>query len=351
MKQYFLKASGVAALALMLHSKTIAQDTPPPPPPVVATPGEVHDEADDREEIIIRKKSNKDTKITVEIKDGNILINGKPANEYKDDNLSITKIKRIHNGDSFSFSSSGDDDIRVSPFRGGTSFYGDDFAKRANVAFLGVTTDDADGGGAEITGITENSGAQKAGLKRGDVITKINDIKVDGQEDVTEAIHKFKPADKITVTFKRDGKEEKLTATLGKSGGMNFSGSLDMSMPQLEKMKEFSNMDRLYAPRAYSYSYSSNTKPRLGIRAQETEDGKGVKVLDVAEESPADKAGIKEGDIIMQFDGKPVNSAEALVNLAKENKDKYSYKINLTRDGKAQEIEVKIPKKLKTANL
>ena len=351
MRQYLLKASGVAALSFLLHSKTFAQDTPPPPPPPspVIVPDDSHEKMKGDEEIIIRKKTDKDTKIIVEIKDGNILINGKPASEYKDDNLSVVRITRRHDGDAFSITT--DDDFRVSPFRGGTSFYSDDFMKRANVAFLGVTTNDADGGGAEITGITEGSGAEKAGLKRGDIITKIGDIKVDGQEDVTEAIHKFKPADKITVTVKRDGKEQKIPATLGKSAGINFKGSYNIDMPQLEKMKEFSNMDRLYAPRAYSYSYSTNGKPRLGIRAQETEDGKGVKVLDVAEESPAEKAGLKEGDIIMQFDGKPVNSAEALVNIAKENKDKYSYKINLTRDGKAQEIEVKIPKKLKTANL
>ena len=35
-------------------------------------------------------------------------------------------------------------------------------------------------------------------------------------ESLSEAIHKYKPEDKVTVTFKRDGKEQKVTACLGR---------------------------------------------------------------------------------------------------------------------------------------
>jgi serine protease Do len=100
-----------------------------------------------------------------------------------------------------------------------------------------------------------------------------------------------------------------------------------------------------------AFSWDSRRQPRLGIKAQDTEDGKGVKVLDVDEESAAEKAGIKEGDVITKFDGKEVNSAADLAEGARAGKDKPSFKINLLRDGKPQEVEVKIPKKLKTANL
>jgi serine protease Do len=357
MKQYFLKASGIAALALMLHSSCFSQDTPPPPPPpaIITAPGEVHDDADNNyEEIIIKKKNDKDSKVTVEVKDGKVFINGKPIEEFSDDNITVRKrMSHGEDGDAFAFISP---DVRVSPFRGSYNYdgnFGDDnFMKiyGGNSAFLGVSSEVMDGKGARIMSITEGSAAEKAGLRKSDVITKINDIKVNDPEDLTEAIHKFKADDKVTVTYIRDGKEQKATATLGKGKSLNFSKSYNLSMPGMEKMKELSDMDRSFAPRAYSYSWN-NGKPRLGIKAQDTEDGKGVKVLDVDDESPADKAGVKEGDIITQFDGKPVNSAEILANLARENKDKFSYKINLSRDGKAQEVEVKIPKKLKTANL
>ena len=68
-------------------------------------------------------------------------------------------------------------------------------------------------------------------------------------------------------------------------------------------------------------------------------------------ESLAAKSGIKEGDIITQFDGKTINSAEELAEAAQESREKTSVKVNVLRDGKPQEIEIKTPKKLKTANL
>ena len=98
-------------------------------------------------------------------------------------------------------------------------------------------------------------------------------------------------------------------------------------------------------------SMTRGGSPRLGIKAQDTEEGKGVKVLDVDDASNAQKAGVKEGDVITEFDGKTVNSATELADAARDAKDKSPIKIKLNRNGKNQEIEVKIPKKLKTANL
>jgi serine protease Do len=118
--------------------------------------------------------------------------------------------------------------------------------------------------------------------------------------------------------------------------------SFGLTMPNMNRNFNF-NGDNIY-----SYSYG---RPRLGIKAQDLEEGKGAKVLDVDDESPAEKAGIKEGDIINEFDGNPVENADDLAKLARENREKYTYKIKLTRDGKQQEVEIKIPRKLKTADL
>jgi serine protease Do len=100
-----------------------------------------------------------------------------------------------------------------------------------------------------------------------------------------------------------------------------------------------------------SYSYSYNGRPRLGIKAQDTEDGKGVKVLDVDGESAAEKAGIKKDDLITEFDGKKVTNTDELASAARESKEKPAIKITFNRDGKSQTVEIKTPKKLKTANL
>jgi serine protease Do len=98
-------------------------------------------------------------------------------------------------------------------------------------------------------------------------------------------------------------------------------------------------------------SYGVVGRPRLGIRAQDTEDEKGAKVLDIAEESIAEKAGIKKDDVITEFDGKPVNNADDLSAAARDSREKPSIKVKLNRGGTAQNVEIKIPKNLKTTNL
>lgn len=69
---------------------------------------------------------------------------------------------------------------------------------------LGVMPDYLyDGEGMRIDGILEDRPAQKAGLKKGDVVVKLGDIKVDGMQTYMEALSKFKKGDKTTVLIKR----------------------------------------------------------------------------------------------------------------------------------------------------
>jgi len=353
MKQYLLKASGLAALILLLlHAPGFAQDNNEDEKD---TSG---DKLRDYDEIVIKHKSDKDAKVTVEIRNNEVYVNGKPVSEFDDDNISVRK-KKVRDGDGETFTlitpdgAPGAISIAPSPFRnhgGGWNFDGDVWSGSSKKAFLGVTTEkpDKDGEeGAQIHEVSKGSAAFKVGLKVGDIITRVDEIRIDGPESLSEAIHKYKPEDKVTLTFKRDGKEQKMTVILGKAPMM--SATKIYKMPDMPDMKDF-NYEYKMAPRAYGYSYGG-AKPRLGIKAQDTEDGKGVKVLEVGDESAAEKAGIKEGDIITRFDGKEVNSATELVELAHASKDKSSIKVSLIRDGKAQELEVRIPKKLKTADL
>ncbi len=64
------------------------------------------------------------------------------------------------------------------------------------------------------TVILENSPASKAGLKEKDIITKINDVPIDESHSLTSVLGKNSVGDKVTLTIIRDGKEQKLTATL-----------------------------------------------------------------------------------------------------------------------------------------
>ena len=71
-------------------------------------------------------------------------------------------------------------------------------------------------GGVRIDGVSDNRPAIKAGLKQGDIITKLGDIKINGMQSYMEALGKFKPGDKTNVVFTRDGKEMTLPIELSK---------------------------------------------------------------------------------------------------------------------------------------
>ncbi len=331
MMKYFFKAMAVVAVMGFLNSGAMAQQN---------DKGRLSDD----EEIIIMKKGDKDTKVTVEIKDGEVKINGKPLSEFNDDNVIISRRKVGPMARTFT--------APRSPFRGGVSkdlldsISRDDMrigALAMNRALLGVMTEKADKG-VKVNGVTKGSAAEKAGLKENDVITKVDETVVNSPEDLTKAISKFKPEDKTIITYKRDNKEQKATVSLGKR---NDAATLFGNRDEIFKNFDFDFNN----PRGEGYGITHAGSPRLGIKAQDTEEGKGVKVLDVDDASNAQKAGIKEGDIITEFDGKAVNSATELADAAREARDKNSMKIKVNRDGKSQELEIKIPKKLKTANL
>lgn len=346
--------AGVAIFALALHTSGIAQDITPPPPPPSSSAGLDDDTAINPkhgyDEIIIRHKTDKDAKVTIEIKDGQTYINGKPASEYQDANLSISrrKIKTKLDGPFGIIEDDNDLAIAPSPFRRGGTWNYSEKRLMGNKAFLGVTSLKPENGpeGAKIGEVSSGSAAEKAGLKQGDLITKVDDITIDGPESLADAIARYKPEDKVTITYTRDGKEQKAAAVLGKGKDVTVYG-FNMS-PDAEFYRNFKG---LTPPGNFDFKSSLDNSPRLGIHAQDTEDGKGVKILDVDDESAAAKAGLKEGDIIIRWDGSAVNSATELARMAREGRAKPSVHVDLLRGGKTLSLDVKIPRKLKTADL
>ncbi len=79
-----------------------------------------------------------------------------------------------------------------------------------------------DGEGIFITGVAANGAAQDAGVKKGDFITRINETAVNTGPELQEQIARYKPGDKISLTYIRAGKETTVTVALkNKSGNYN----------------------------------------------------------------------------------------------------------------------------------
>ncbi|HVU83437.1 MAG TPA: PDZ domain-containing protein [Puia sp.] len=347
MKQQMYKIAGMSAMMMAFALKGISQSdvapVPPPPPPMVAAPS---DSGDHPSEIIIRPKGDKDSKVTIEIRDGNFFVNGKPLEKFEDDNIEIEKRREPEAMTIMGFNS---------PFRENywdqQEFNQDMMNKsrdiqrklrelqfNSNTAFLGVSSRKSETGGATVLEVTKSSPAEKAGLKKGDIIIKVKDEKIESPEDLSETIHGFKPGDKVKVTFKREGKEQTVTAVLDKSKNMPFVYKYEYRTP---------DVPGLTGPG----SLWGAPPPRIGIKAQDSEEGKGVNVLDVTDGSAAEKAGLQKGDVITSFDGNEVNNTGDLIQQIRDARDKATVKVKVLRNGKSQEMVVKIPRKLRTAEL
>ncbi|UBU17245.1 S1C family serine protease [Nonomuraea gerenzanensis] len=86
-------------------------------------------------------------------------------------------------------------------------------------AFLGVSVTDATGDvpGALIRQVTAGSPAEQAGLKEGDLITKIGDKAVDGGDTVVGQVRGFKPGQEVKITYMRDGATHEVGVTLSEN--------------------------------------------------------------------------------------------------------------------------------------
>jgi|Laugrespbdmm15sd_2_1035082.scaffolds.fasta_scaffold24111_2 serine protease Do len=230
-----------------------------------------------------------------------------------------------------------------------------------NPAFLGVMTEAAENTkGAIINSVSDASPAQKAGLKEKDIITKLNDKIIDGPNTLYEAVGEFKPEEKVNITYLREGKEKKTTAVLEKNKNVASNNNIYFNAPNGMMPNNLRRGFKISPDQDFNFEMPElrsldgltgqfNRKPKLGISIEDLETGEGVKVKSVNDASPAEKAGFKANDIIVMFDDKKVTDVSDLKwEFIKEGQ---TLKFTVQRGGESKNIEVKIPKKLKTADL
>jgi serine protease Do len=356
MKKFIYRTVLLGILCLAVNYEIMAQAVVSPPPPPAPGVKSINPDKTEQKEIIIRQKGDKDTKITVEIKNGDLLINGKPADKF--DNKDVIIEQRDLNEDNvidipeLSYAPS---PFREREYDDAARTYQREMQRgnldsqrkmlnsiriRINEAFLGVSSKKTDKEGASVLEVTKGSPAEKAGILKGDLIIRVNETKITNPETLYETIHNFKSGDKVKITLLRGTKEQTVNVTLDK-GQMtkDFNYNYNFKMPDMPEMG-----------RMYMEPWGPKP-PKLGIKAQDSEDGKGVNILEIEDSSAAFKAGLKKGDIILQFDGNAVNSTNELIDNLREARQKTSVKVKIQRGTTTQDIEVKIPRKLKTAEL
>jgi serine protease Do len=162
--------------------------------------------------------------------------------------------------------------------------------------------------GALIGDVVPDSPADKAGLKRGDLVTRMQGQDVKDANDLMNRVALLAPGTKADLTVIRGGKEQKITVTVGKrdeekiakqEGGANGGAVAALGLEAADVNEE------------------TRRQYRIGKRVKE-----GAVVTRVDPDGPAAEAGVREGDVIIEADRRKVASAADLDQaVADEGKD------------------------------
>ena len=202
--------------------------------------------------------------------------------------------------------------------------------ERKNKGFLGVyiksTGEDAEAKGSIINKVIANSGAEKAGLEEGDIITKVNGKSVDGYESLVEELRSYKPGEAVSIDYIRNGKSQSTEATLQERSAQVHCA------PGNFKWESYGGFDPF--EHHMKYMAKSHNGPFLGVSPVKDFNGEGVKIGKVYENSAAKSMGLEENDVINSVNGETIKDFEDLKKVIGEMERGDKIKVGFTRDGK-----------------
>src|SRR5689334_3671109 len=111
-----------------------------------------------------------------------------------------------------------------------------------------------------------------------------------------------------------------------------------------------SAQDRSTERRSRELTMLAGREAELGVRISDVTSG-GVKIEGVDAGSAAEKAGLKNGDVILEFDGEHVRSARQLARLVRETPPGRTVKATISRDGRKQDVQITTDEGRETATI
>ena len=243
---------------------------------------------------------------------------------------------------------------------------------RANFAKFGLR----DVRGVAVEKVMEGSPAQAAGLQTGDVIVRFNGQEVSSSRMLNRLVNEVDPDHSARITVVRGGSERELNVTMGKrptpkwdDSNFNFKfpdhfpnieipniqipkmpvmPKIDIN-PQIDVMPNLPNWDW----NGDDFNFHFGSRRQIGVSlvrmTKQLSDSFGVTggamISEVRENSPAAKAGLKAGDIIVEIEGKPVKSEGDLIRALNEKKEG-ELTLTVVRDRNRQTIKV-VPEEAK----
>lgn len=213
-----------------------------------------------------------------------------------------------------------------------------------------------DAHGVEVKSVEEDSPAAKAGLKEGDAVLEYNGQRVEGVDQFIRMVRETPPSRHATMQIVRDGAPQTVTATIIKRSAQAFTNNLiapgfELQMPNMPgdlfggspappvrpMMPDMPHPLLLWESGAIGIE-AEGLNPQLaeyfGVKD-------GVLVRSVAHNSPAEKAGIKAGDIVVKVNGETVSTPHEIASQLHGARNKHSVPFGLMRNHKELSLEVK----------
>jgi serine protease Do len=186
--------------------------------------------------------------------------------------------------------------------------------------------------GALISEVRAGGPADKGGLKGGDVVTRVGATEIKDPRQLQQMIARFAPGTEVTIAYVRDGKTAETTVKLGTASAdkaaNNTEGTGDIA--DTEGVLDDVSIDEV--------SPEIREQLNVPLRIQ------GVFVTGVAPGGPSARAGIQQGDIILELDRRPARTVEEAVKLSEEIKGP-KILVQLWREGRVRLLVVDESKK------
>ena len=207
-----------------------------------------------------------------------------------------------------------------------------------------------------VNNVHEGSPADEAGIEVGDIIISINGKEAGDTGELIEMVRKVEPFTEVDVVLYRDGSEIKKSAVLGIRPRKYVWTTDDMDdftidLEGLEGLAALGELGDLFVPR-FDVGYAWGGKGRLGVYVDdlgeglaeyfEVPGGKGVLVEEIVEDSAAEEAGIRAGDVIIEIDGMRVGDTDELTKAISKMKGDVPTMIVIVRNGEQITVEATV---------
>ena len=177
--------------------------------------------------------------------------------------------------------------------------------------------------GVGVTQVIQGSPAEKAGLRKDDVILRLDGENITSVRKLNRLISEIAPDHSVRITISRGGAEQELTATIGKRNDSSTVRRLlrpesrvwKWEGPHIEPGELFGNKG---FPNHGDFSFTLSNSRRIGVSTMQLTkqladyfgitNGRGVLVTAVTDDGPAAKSGVKAGDVITAIDGEEIDS-------------------------------------------